>query len=268
MRRSLRIAGMIVAVLAAGLVTGRSIVPPRTGSQIEADAGLERPIALLHADRAPLDKVIDSLVEQSHANLVVNWRELQGVGVDAQTPVKLRLQNVTLRVALERVLEQVGQFGGGTARLGYEVRDGVIDVSSEEMLSRYTITRLYDIRDIVEAVVLEHKHWRPPTTPASDGAGAGAGANGSAGGGTLFSSQPQTLLSTGTRTDADDVIDDIVKLVTDTIRADSWRENGGTAGSIRALGGHLIVTHTFTAHAEIARLLDQLRTEVHRETPR
>jgi hypothetical protein len=252
MRRSLRIAVLVVAALAGGLVTGRSVVPPKTSVEVEVESGLDRPIALLQADGMPLNKVIDALIEQSHANLVVSWHDLEAGGVDAQAPVKLRLENVKLRVVLARVLEQVG---GGTVKLGYEVRDGVIDVSTEEALSRFTVTRMYDIRDIVDAVIQEHKRWPVTTAPASP----------TSGGGALFSGQPHSLLASGSRNDGDQVIEDIVKLTTDTVRPDSWRDAGGTAGSIRSLGGHLIVTQTSTAHTEIARLLDQLRAELRRE---
>src|SRR5689334_22020124 len=152
MRRLARIAGLVIAALAVGIVAGRSVVPPKAdfGRQAEIESGLDRPIASLHAQGTPLKKVLDSLVEQSRANIAVHWRVLEASGVDAQAPITLQLENVPLRAALDRVLREAG---GQVVRLGYQTDDGVIDVSTQEDFSAFAVTRMYNVRDIVDAVV-------------------------------------------------------------------------------------------------------------------
>jgi hypothetical protein len=50
-------------------------------------------------------------------------------------------------------------------------------------------------------------------------------------------------------------------LITDTIEPDSWRDAGGTVGSISELAGLLIITQTPKAHERIANLLGQVRED-------
>jgi type II secretory pathway component GspD/PulD (secretin) len=71
-------------------------------------------------------------------------------------------------------------------------------------------------------------------------------------------------LGGGGGTDDDDeareeLVEDILTLIRDTIQPDSWRENGGDPGAIAELNGQLIVTQTAGAHEELHDLLKQLR---------
>jgi hypothetical protein len=55
------------------------------------------------------------------------------------------------------------------------------------------------------------------------------------------------------------VVDNMVELITDTIDPESWRDNGGMIGSIRELRGRLLVTQTWSNHERIAEDLYALR---------
>jgi type II secretory pathway component GspD/PulD (secretin) len=54
------------------------------------------------------------------------------------------------------------------------------------------------------------------------------------------------------------MVDAVIKLVQDTIMPETWKDNGGTIGSIREMNGALVITHTPEGHEQIAQLLDQL----------
>jgi len=56
-------------------------------------------------------------------------------------------------------------------------------------------------------------------------------------------------------------VSDLVRLITDTVEADSWRDAGGTYGAIREISGLLVVTQTADAHKQIGTLLGQLRED-------
>jgi hypothetical protein len=49
------------------------------------------------------------------------------------------------------------------------------------------------------------------------------------------------------------------KLIMTNVATDSWRDNGGTVGTISSFGGKLVVSTTDMVHLEIDRLLDELR---------
>lgn len=53
----------------------------------------------------------------------------------------------------------------------------------------------------------------------------------------------------------------VVSLVKDTVEPESWRDNGGGIGSIRALGTVLVITQNRTTHEQIAALISQLRQD-------
>ena len=56
-----------------------------------------------------------------------------------------------------------------------------------------------------------------------------------------------------------DLVDAITKLITDTVAPDSWRDVGGSVGSMRELSGQLIVTQTPENQRLLSNLLEQLR---------
>jgi hypothetical protein len=53
--------------------------------------------------------------------------------------------------------------------------------------------------------------------------------------------------------------DKIMRAVMKSVEPDSWKDAGGTIGSVREVGGLLLVTHTALHQAEIADLLEKLR---------
>jgi hypothetical protein len=56
-------------------------------------------------------------------------------------------------------------------------------------------------------------------------------------------------------------VDDLIRLITDTVAQDTWRDNGGALGSIREISGLLVVTQTAQSHKDIETLLGQLRED-------
>jgi hypothetical protein len=55
--------------------------------------------------------------------------------------------------------------------------------------------------------------------------------------------------------------DTLAGVIEDTVANESWRENGGTIGWIKFIGGRMVVRQTPEAQAMIAKLLQQLREE-------
>jgi hypothetical protein len=57
----------------------------------------------------------------------------------------------------------------------------------------------------------------------------------------------------------DDRFRDLTETLKSTIAPDSWRDNGGTIGSIREFRGRLMINQTSSNHRAIHRFLDQIR---------
>lgn len=68
--------------------------------------------------------------------------------------------------------------------------------------------------------------------------------------------QPPSVTQPTPSTEAEDAL---IRLIQDTVASDSWKDNGGTIGSIRFYQAMLIVTQTKAHHEQVQALLEELR---------
>src|SRR5205823_14256259 len=97
-----------------------------------------------------------------------------------------------------------------------------------------------------------------PTRRSSDLSGGGGGGGG---GQSLFGGGGGGAGGAGAEQQVtrQQLVDNITKLITETVAPDSWRDAGGTVGSLRELQGQLIVTQTPENQRLLTGLLEQLR---------
>ncbi|MFP4104880.1 MAG: hypothetical protein ACLFVU_02225 [Phycisphaerae bacterium] len=215
---------------------------------------LNKRIPQLNFDGIAFKDVIDFLRDVSGVNIYVKWTMLQNAGIDQDTEVTVNLRDITLEKALRTILDDIG---GIVTPLSYIIDDGVIEISTAEDLRQNTVTRVYDIRDLI---------FRVPnfTGPRID--------------------LDQTTVGTDTDDDDDDnglfgnddddddddnngeenmpsrseLIQGITEVITNTIDRDSWPDRGDT-GAVEELHGQLIITQTPENHEKIQQLISQLR---------
>ncbi len=185
----------------------------------EIPNGLRKTIPLW-VQQVGMEKVLADLSKNTGLDLVVNWKALDAAGVNKNSPVTLHLPTPLL---VETILTLVCQDAGTQqGPLGWVVKDGVVHVSTKEDLqsSEYQVVRIYDIKDLVKDLV-----DRDPRTPMS----------------------------------YDDRVKQIITIITSTIAPDSWRDAGGTIGTLRELNGLLIINQTEQNHWAIKKVLAQYR---------
>ncbi len=93
----------------------------------------------------PFEQVTEFMREVSGASIHVKWNALEQAGINRDTPVNVKLTDVTIEKALRTVLDDVG----GINPLGFVIDDGVITISTTDDFSRRTVTRVYDVRDLI-----------------------------------------------------------------------------------------------------------------------
>jgi RNA polymerase sigma factor (sigma-70 family) len=103
----------------------------------ELQKKLSLPVNLHFAD-APLRQVLDDLRTSSGLNIFVSRRTLDSHGLSLDTPVTAKLENVSLRTALNLILNDAG--------MDYTVRDGIIIVTAP---SAKLMQRVYQVADLV-----------------------------------------------------------------------------------------------------------------------
>ena len=194
----------------------------------------------LNFTNVALEDAIEFLRDVSNANIHVNWRALEEVGVSRDATINLRLR----RVSIGKVLSLMLAEAGGSDLLTHYDSDGIIHVTTRELADRDMITFVYPIEDLV----MEIPDFIAPSFDLAMSGGGGRGGGGArggggTGGGGLFTQQEErenirTKQQRG---------EELVELIVSTVQPDIWDVNGGRA-AIRYFNGSLVVTAPRSVH--------------------
>lgn len=103
-------------------------------------------------DQTPLVDVMEFFRTVSGMNMVVNWKALSAVGVDATTPISLQVKNVSVWKAMDLVLDMVNA-GKDRYSSAYWVLDGgVVSVTTGAVLDQEMRVKVYDVTDLLMVI--------------------------------------------------------------------------------------------------------------------
>ena len=206
------------------------------------DRALDRTLPEMKFTGVTFGDAIDFVRDVGGVNIHVNWKALEAHNVTADTPVNIRLRAVSLRKVLSLLLSEAS----GTDGLTYFVDQGVVEITTRELADKKVYTKIYPVDDLVMEIpdFGEPPNFNLQTSSDQGGGGGGGGGGGSGifGGSTSDTNRDQT--NTTTREERGE---QLVQLVTETVRPDIWAVNGGTA-TIRYFRGSLIVTAPRSVH--------------------
>lgn len=245
-----------------------------TAEDLQMQAMLNRHLPEVRFEKVTLADAIDFLRELTGANIYVNWGALHQQNIDESTPVTARLRDVRLAKALQVVLQDAGSGadGGTPVKLDYSLEEGVITISTEEDLTTNAVfePRTYDLNDLLltpsQVDQVSSSVLTQGGSNSSRELGSGSGSSGSSGGGFGGGGGGDIFEDSGggqdgqtdQATQAQDVIDLIMKSVPD----DTWQDNNPEArGTVtqRPGSGVLVIIQTPKNHKTIQTVLDQLR---------
>lgn len=200
----------------------------------------------------PVGDVIDWIEQVASINVDVDWKSLEQNFIDRNMPINLRLNDqVNLQVVLERTLAQLGD---ASTQPRYDVRDGILTISTKEKLAANPITHLYPIGDLLVNVPhfdnaksfdleskLEKRNQREQGLKAA-----------------LFGSDEVEKYDRG-RDKREELLEKIREVITTTVDSGSWQINGGDVGTIQSIDSNLIIKTTASNHRQISDLLTKLR---------
>ena len=254
----------LLLIVTAGLLgtallsPGRNAASAAPGKSGVSRATLARTMPELKFDGVAFSDAVDFLRDVTAANLVVNWRALEGAGVTKDTVVNLKVRGVTLRKALSLLLAEAG---GADGAITYTVEDGVIEITTTELADRKMTTRVYPVGDLL----IDIPNFVGPSfdlNQNSSGGGGGKGGGGSSGqslfgggGGGGGGNGANRGEADGNVKTKDERGQELIDLIRDTIYPDIWRENGGPA-SIRMFRDNLVVTAPAKVHEAIGGTWD------------
>jgi hypothetical protein len=194
---------------------------------------LEKRITL-RLDSVPLNEAVRRLGGELGIPILIDPEGLEEAGVVIDQVVSFQLPNARARNALKLLLEPLN--------LTIDVTHGVLQITSVEKASEHVITRVYNVRDLVQtgSRSVGFALPVPQTTRVYYGGFASDG---------------------GEWNDFDTLID----LITSTVQPDAWTDNGGQ-GSISGFprGALLVVGQTEDIHEELQELLKNMRSATDR----
>lgn len=200
-------------------------------------AQLGRKLPEVKFDGVPFTDVIDFFRDTTKTNIFVNWKAIDDAGIDRKAPVTARLYNARFAKALQIILDSVST---PKSNLKFVIDEGVITVSTAADFARNVLTRVYDVRDLVTVIPDFGPPLAQPNPP-------------------VPSTRPATSQPTAQGRSREQLVKELVLLITETVDPESWREAGGNVGNLRELSGQLVVTQTPENHRSIVMLLERMR---------
>lgn len=243
----------VAFMLAAPLVRAADAPAPAPQPRVVTDAApqqrsLDRQMTDLRLNASSLGDVIDFLADISGVNMAVDWKALDAANVTKETSITLRLgSTVTLRKALKLILQQAG----GAGALTFYADQGVLQITTQEQADKELITRIYGIQDLLFEATDYYNAPNLNLTQANQGSGGGRGAGGGGSNQQLFQNVNQggnNGQNARTRTDR---ANEIIKLITETVRPEVWQVNGGSS-TIGFIRGNLVVSAPRSVHEQLS----------------
>ena len=232
-------------------------IPPADKAEEDPEhiAKLDVEVKELVLENATLQEAVILLQEKTHANIIMDAKTLAEAGYPLDKKIRLRLYDLNVRKILE-VLEKA--YDENNLPLGLGVRDGVIRIAPLLAISETERTPLlvYDVHDLVD------RFLTPNDVQAAELRPVGVG-------GPFSPGQPEAPSTTQrvnpgspekvTNFTRQENIDMLIWLIQEYVDANSWRDNGGSLGAIRELGGLLIVNQLPENQKQVERVLRNLR---------
>lgn len=224
--------------------------PVETRQTLSALSNTRRPVDFTET---PLEKALDWVSKAGSVRMDIDWPSLEKIGVNKDTPVTANLSTIRLDHLLDLVVRKVSP--DPTSAAAWEVQDGILRVASAETINRSTLMVIYDIKDLL---IVIRDYSDVPQFDLNSSLQAASSGGGGGGGQSPFSGGNQNN-NQNTGPTQEELTDELVRLLTEQIDPDNWRENGGSVGFVSRYKGNLLITQTPKNHRSIGALLRRLR---------
>ena len=176
-----------------------------------------------------LSSALDYLRDISGANIVVDWKSLQAVGVDQNSLINVHLRNISLRKALAVVLSEAGNGN----ELTYYWDENVLTVTTQQQADTIMYTVVYPVQDLLVSLPnlsVDTANQNFLNNSNTNSGGITLGQSGGGNSGMTFQNQSNNQNNNGTpeQTQAQKG-QALVDLIESVVRPDIWKENGGPA---------------------------------------
>ncbi len=220
-------------------------------------------------DPEPLKDAVDFIAQRYQIPILLDRKALEDASVDTSTEVRLPYAGLKLRQMLTLLLDQMGQ------PMGFDIRDGVLWVSTRERVEERRFVVVYDCRDLVNLrpimPVEAGRRVQGMTQPHAAGTTGGGGM-----GGGMFDVTPASAEKgkepevaaakkaprkspEPAATDCEEPVSPLIRVIKYAGGEAAWGGNSEGGGQVTELGGLLVVNQSANVHEEIKRILADLR---------
>lgn len=189
----------------------------------------------------PLGDVISFFRDVSGVNFHVNWRALEAVGVNKDSPVTLKAQNIALGRALDLVTDQLAVGVDKYSRIYWVIDGGVVHISTGQELNREVRVKTFDVADLLMVIRDFPRRNRDSNVDDVDG-------NGSLFGDDDDDDSNDDQDEQETRAQREQKLIDVIK---DTLGPEMWRPEG--QGAIRIWRNQLIISQSLLGYKLMER---------------
>ena len=210
----------------------------------------------------PLKDAVDFVAQRYRMPIIMDAKALEDASIDTSTEVKLNVQGLKLRQALVLLFQQM------PTPLGFEIRDGVLWVTTIEKINERRYVVIYDCRDLI--------HLRSFYPAAPRGAADGQVSNERT---RMGAFDPAPVLEIAHNLAAAAAVRDrrpkkvprrvrnlrlrsrvrLIRVIQYAGDADDWQQEEGEGPRITEIGGLLVVNQNWIVHEQIKRILADLR---------
>jgi len=159
-----RLISFLLVIASAPLALAQERVKDPTKEEIKAadekkerdakvKAMLERELPAINFSGVSLSDAFDFIRDVSGANIHVNWKALEKAGVKQDTQVSMKLRQISVATVLNVLVNEATS----NVKLGWAVDDGVVEVTTAELLGRDVRIKVYEVRDLLDPRAVDQK---------------------------------------------------------------------------------------------------------------
>jgi type II secretory pathway component GspD/PulD (secretin) len=258
-----------------------SVMRNRSEAEKSIERKLSTPISV-NFKATPLDAVVDQLHVMTSINFDLDLRRLKEENFDSKQPITVDLNSVSLKSALDIICRQAG--------LRHTIENEAIRISTAKGLAGRQMMKTLSVGDLVipatnavnrpalslanqleNAANSAYGHLHTPGANATPRPGLGGLPNGMSTGtgslpgipgaaGRIRNTPEDGGVNTNGNAEGGTLERELIRLITSTIKPDSWVEMGGE-GTIQyyPLGMTLVINQSPEVIEEVERLLESLR---------
>jgi hypothetical protein len=198
-------------------------------------------------DNTPLHLALGFLKDMADVNMHVNWRALEMTGISKDTPITVKVTDVSIARAMDLVLNQLNAGRDKLSSIYWVIDAGVVEVSTGESLNTDTRVRVFDIGDLLVVA----PNFRGPRISLDSSDNNTSGSNGTSGGASLFAdynSSGNNGAGGGSEegesitVQRERIKDTLIQTIKDSIGEDMWSPIG--KGSISVMRNKLLISQT------------------------